>query len=212
MLHRRCVGYSLHAKIVGDINDVSIPSRSLWMKEDSANMGQYINVDLTQLYNGDLSIKERSVMNVDDVFLVLHRHWVMDTANFLDGRQRLQVAFLVLTIAYTASRPGTLVCVARNEKKSRGYAIGEDEDENENRGFGDNEQGKTSDDGTEYFHIEGRYLDFDGKDFGQASTALGISKFRGTMSTALDAVPLKYHPNEKDVRCELIDCGKRFLA
>jgi hypothetical protein len=143
-------------------------------------------------------------MNFGDVFLVLHHHWVMDTANFPDGRQRLQVALLVLTIAYTASRQGALVYVARNEKKSRGYAIGEDEDENENRGFGeedsgdhdwDNEQAKTSDGDTEYLHIEGRYLDFDGKDFGQASTALGISKFRGTMSTALDAVPLKYHPN-----------------
>jgi hypothetical protein len=74
--------------------------------------------------------------------------------------------------------------------KSRGYAIGEDEDENENRGFGeedsadhdwDNEQAKTLDD----VHIEGRYLDFDGKDFGQASTALGISKFRGTTALTL---------------------------
>jgi hypothetical protein len=62
------------------------------VKEDPANMGPYINVDLTQLYNLDLSIKERPVMNVDDVFLVLHHHWVMDTANFPDGRQRLQVA------------------------------------------------------------------------------------------------------------------------
>jgi hypothetical protein len=53
---------------------------------------------------------------------------------------RLQVAFLVLVIVYTASRPGALVYVARNEKKSRGYTIGEDdedEDENENRGAGE---------------------------------------------------------------------------
>lgn len=45
---------------------------------------------------------------------------------------------------YTASRPGALVYVARNEKKGRGYTIGEDdedededEDENENRGAGE---------------------------------------------------------------------------
>jgi hypothetical protein len=125
------------------------------MKEDSANMGQYIDVDLTRLYNLDLSTKEKPVMNIDDVFLVLHHHWVMDTATFLNRRQRLQVAFLVLMIAYTASRPGALVYVARNEKKSRGYAIGEDdedEDGNGNRGSGeedstdhdwDNEQAKT---------------------------------------------------------------------
>ena len=163
MLYRRCVGYSLHAKIAGDINDVGIPSRSLWMKEDSANMGQHIDMDPTQLYNLDLSIKEKLVVNVNDVFQVPHHHWVMDTANFPDGRQRLQVAFLLLAIAYTASRPGALVYVARNKKESRGYAIDEVEDENENREFGeeycadhdwDNEQAKTSDNDTEYFHIE----------------------------------------------------------
>jgi hypothetical protein len=43
-------------------------------------------------------------------------------------------------IAYTASRPGALVYVVRNEKKSRGYAIGEDdedEDGNDNKGSGE---------------------------------------------------------------------------
>jgi hypothetical protein len=39
-------------------------------------------------------MREKPVMNVDDVFLILHHHWVMDTATFPDGRQRLQVPFL----------------------------------------------------------------------------------------------------------------------
>jgi hypothetical protein len=44
---------------------------------------------------------------------------------------------LILIIVYTASRPGALIYVARNKKKSRGYVIGEnnedkDEDENKN--------------------------------------------------------------------------------
>ena len=66
---------------------------------------------------------------------------------------------------------------------------------------------------TEYFHIEGRYLDFDGKNFGQASTALGIFKFRGTKCVdKLEAFPLKYHPSEKEVRCQLIACGRKFLT
>jgi Protein of unknown function (DUF3435) len=50
-------------------------------------------------------------MNVDDVFLILYHHWVVDTATFPDGRQRLQVPFLVLVSAYTATRPGALVYV-----------------------------------------------------------------------------------------------------
>ena len=71
-------------------------------------------------------------MNVDNVFLILYHHWVMDRATFPDGRQRLQVPFLILTSAYTATRPGALVYVAGNEKKDKGYCIGEDdEDEDE---------------------------------------------------------------------------------
>lgn len=77
----------------------------------------------------------------------------------------------------------------------------------------DFEEVRKLDDGTEYFHIEGRYLDFDGKDFGEASTALGIVKLRGTKRIdSLEAFPLQYHPNEKGVRRELIDCGRKFLA
>jgi hypothetical protein len=58
MLHRRCVGYSLHARIAGDFNGCRYPVTILVDEGSSANMGQYINVDLTQLYNLDLSIKE----------------------------------------------------------------------------------------------------------------------------------------------------------
>jgi hypothetical protein len=85
MLYRRCVGHSLHAKITGDINDVGTPSRSLQIKEDSADMRQYIDVDLIRLYNLDLSTKEKPAMNVDDVLLVLYHYWAMDTATFPTG-------------------------------------------------------------------------------------------------------------------------------
>ncbi len=73
-------------------------------------------------------------MNVDDVFLVLHHHWALDTATFPDGRQRLQIALLILISAYTATQPETLVYVARNNKEQRRCRISEDsvdDDENE---------------------------------------------------------------------------------
>jgi hypothetical protein len=41
------------AKIAGDINDVGTSLRSLWMKEDSSNTGQYIDMGLTRLHNLD---------------------------------------------------------------------------------------------------------------------------------------------------------------
>lgn len=59
-------------------------------------------------------------------FLVLHHHWALDTATFPDGRQRLQIAFLILISAYTATRPGALVYVARNNKEQRRSRTSED--------------------------------------------------------------------------------------
>jgi len=68
------------------------------------------------MFNLDPSTGEKPVMNVDDIYLILHHHWVVDTATFPDGRQRLQIAFLVLLTAYTATRPGALVYIRQNEK------------------------------------------------------------------------------------------------
>lgn len=39
---------------------------------------------------------------------------------------------------------------------------------------------KTWDNSIEYFYIEGWYVDFDGKELGEALTAFGILKFCGT--------------------------------
>jgi hypothetical protein len=48
-------------------------------------------------------------MNVDDIYLILHRHWVVDTAIFPDDRQRVQITLLILEMVYTAMRPAALV-------------------------------------------------------------------------------------------------------
>ena len=72
---------------------------------------------------------------------------------------------------------------------------------------------KKLDCGTEYFHIQGRYLDFNGKDFGEASTVLGITKFSGAKRIdSLEALPLQYHPRKEAIRHELIGCGRKFQA
>jgi hypothetical protein len=66
--------------------------------------------------------------------------------------------------------------------------------------------------GVEYFHIGCHYLDFDGKVFGEVSTALGIEKFRGIMRiSSLGVFPLLYHQKEKETRAYLDKCGRKFL-
>jgi hypothetical protein len=62
-------------------------------------------------------VREKPVMDVDDVFLVLYYHWVLDTSVFPDKRQHLQLAFLLLLSVYTATRPAALVYKAANRTK-----------------------------------------------------------------------------------------------
>ena len=67
--------------------------------------------------------------------------------------------------------------------------------------------------GVEYFHIEGRYLDFDGEVFGETPVEAGISKFRGAKPiNALGLFPLKYHQNKDKIKAEIIECGRKFIS
>lgn len=67
--------------------------------------------------------------------------------------------------------------------------------------------------GVKYFHIEGRYLDFDGKVLGEAVIHLSIEKFRGAKRIdTLEVFPLQYHPDESDARAQLLKCGRKFLG
>ncbi|ELR04587.1 hypothetical protein GMDG_06869 [Pseudogymnoascus destructans 20631-21] len=67
--------------------------------------------------------------------------------------------------------------------------------------------------GVKYFHIEGRYLDFDGKVLGEAVIHLSIEKFRGAKRIdTLEVFPLHCHANESNARAQLLKCGHRFLG
>ena len=70
------------------------------------------------------------MMNVDDVFLILYHHWIINIVTFLNDRQRLQVLFLIFISTYIATRSDALVYMSKNEKKNKDYCINEnDEDE-----------------------------------------------------------------------------------
>jgi len=72
---------------------------------------------------------------------------------------------------------------------------------------------KTANGGIKYFHVKARYLDFDGKVFGETSSEHAIEKFRGAKQiTALEVFPLKYHPSERQIRAHLTECGQKFLS
>ncbi|PVH68430.1 P-loop containing nucleoside triphosphate hydrolase protein [Cadophora sp. DSE1049] len=63
-----------------------------------------------------------------------------------------------------------------------------------------------------YLSMDCRLFDFDGKAFGKASIELVIPKFRGTKRiNTLPAFPLKYHPDENQVKSDFVKCGRKFV-
>ncbi|CAK7204706.1 hypothetical protein SEUCBS139899_007466 [Sporothrix eucalyptigena] len=65
----------------------------------------------------------------------------------------------------------------------------------------------------DFYYIEGKYFEYDGKRFGFGSVADEIGEFRGARKiTSLPLYPLKYHKNEEQLRKDLIDRGKKFVA
>ena len=63
------------------------------------------------------------------------------------------------------------------------------------------------------YHIESRYLDYDGKDFGLASYQGQISQFSGSCKiSSLSCYPIQFHKDPEKAKEELIERGKQFVA
>jgi hypothetical protein len=72
---------------------------------------------------------------------------------------------------------------------------------------------KITNSGFIYWKLECRYLDFDGKEYGNVSIELGIPKFRGAKRiNLLEAFPLQHHPESLKVKADLIENGRKFMS
>ncbi|KAL8408299.1 hypothetical protein RB594_006918 [Gaeumannomyces avenae] len=64
-----------------------------------------------------------------------------------------------------------------------------------------------------YYFIDGKYFEYDGKQFGFGTQVGEVSEFRGARKiTSLGVYPLAYHKNEDQLRKDLIERGKKFVA
>lgn len=64
-----------------------------------------------------------------------------------------------------------------------------------------------------FYYISGKYFEYDGKQFGYGSIAEEVSEFRGARKiTSLPVYPLQYHKNERELRKQLIERGKKFVS
>ncbi|KAL4992734.1 hypothetical protein BDW68DRAFT_183952 [Aspergillus falconensis] len=65
----------------------------------------------------------------------------------------------------------------------------------------------------QWYNIEGRYLEYDGKTFGMGTMEAVVESFKGARKiTSLGCYPLRYHRDADDVRAKLIERGKKFVS
>lgn len=63
------------------------------------------------------------------------------------------------------------------------------------------------------FSMDCRYLNHDGKSFGEATIKLNIGNFHGVQKIRdLEVFPLRFHAEEKTLRNELFSCGRKFFS
>ena len=67
--------------------------------------------------------------------------------------------------------------------------------------------------GSAFFCVEGRFLDFDGTAIGEAIGKIKIEKFRGPKQVRLLSVySFRFHPEAASVKEKLALCGRTFLS
>lgn len=65
----------------------------------------------------------------------------------------------------------------------------------------------------DWYAIEGRYLEYDGKTFGLGELEINVDAFKGPRKiTSLATYPLRYHKNPDGLKKQLIERGKRFVT
>ncbi|KAL4892435.1 hypothetical protein BDV59DRAFT_41869 [Aspergillus ambiguus] len=65
----------------------------------------------------------------------------------------------------------------------------------------------------QWYSIEGRYLEYDGKTFGMGTMAAEVESFKGARKiTSLGCYPLKYHRETEEIKKKLVERGKKFVA
>lgn len=127
------------------------------------------------------------------------------TVSYLSTTKRLTALFDAEEITYdllwTLFRPNTTVyttCIGSGKPRCVRYVSGEE---------------KSTSNGLEYFCLDCVYVDYDGKILGEATTQLGVQKFRGTKKIhSLESFPLSWHPDRDRVAKYLMTCGQKFLS
>ncbi|PGG97394.1 hypothetical protein GX51_07364 [Blastomyces parvus] len=65
----------------------------------------------------------------------------------------------------------------------------------------------------QWYDIEGRYLEYDGKSFGMGNMCVEVESFKGSRKiSSLSCYPLKYHRDPEGLKAKLVERGKKFVS
>jgi hypothetical protein len=65
----------------------------------------------------------------------------------------------------------------------------------------------------EWYSIEGRYLEYDGKNYGLGDFEAQVDQFKGSRKiTSLSTYPLQYHKDAEGIKKQLVNRGKQFVS
>ena len=148
--------------------------------------------------SGSVTLDSSTLGHLDYLVDYIKKTYTLTTERLGPLLEKRQITYDLL---WTLCKPNNLAytkCFGTGQSRCVRYEFGEE---------------RTATGGVKYFYIKTRYLDFDGKVFGESSCDHAIEKFRGAKPiTALKVFPLQYHQNERDTRARLTECGKKFLS
>ncbi|KAL1955242.1 hypothetical protein VTO42DRAFT_8901 [Malbranchea cinnamomea] len=65
----------------------------------------------------------------------------------------------------------------------------------------------------QWYCVEGRYLEYDGKSFGMGTMAADVESFKGPRKiSSLSCYPIQYHRDPEGLKAKLIERGKKFVS
>lgn len=137
------------------------------------------------------------MQHIDVLLRYLRQHFASTIGSLPQLLEHGEITYDLLWALFPPNSIVYTTCVYSEQPKCLAYDHGEDKMIKDQK----------------YFVLSGRYLDFDGKRFGEVSGGTAIAEFRGARQiTSLESFPLRYHNERGELESGLIERGRHFAS
>jgi len=140
---------------------------------------------------------DQGIEHLDLLIRYLQRHFASTIGSLPHLLEHGEITYDLLWALFPPNSIVYTTCIYSEQPKCLAYDHGEDKMIKDQK----------------YFVLSGRYLDFDGKRFGEVSGGTAIADFHGARNiTTLESFPIKYHHDKEELESMLIERGRRFAS